>query len=120
MTEEHKILYGLGLAFFLIIYAPPTVIAYRNTKFWLPLRILFSLSAVPLFIALMAINYWIVAKYAPGLIDFWQSIPEKRQATKPASIIAVLITCPVSVAGCYVWHQFLRFINCLILKKEVS
>lgn len=118
MTEEQKILYGLGLAFFLIIYAPPSVIAYRNTKLGLPLRILFSISAVPLFIALMAVNYWMVAKYVPVLIDFWQSIPEKRQTTKPASIIAVLIICPVSVAGCYVWFQILKFIDGHLIKSK--
>ncbi len=111
MTQDQKILCVIGVGFLLIIYAPPTIIAYRNTKFRLPLRILFSFSVVPLFIALMAVNYWLVVRYAPALLDFWQSIPGSRLGTKPASIIAVLITCPVSVVGCYVWFQFLKFID---------
>lgn len=117
MTEDQKVLYGIGIGigFLLIIYAPPTVIAYRNTKFRLPVRVLFSFSVVPLFIALMAVNYWLVVKYAPALLDLWQSIPENKQTTKPASIFAILITCPVSVAGCYVWFQFLKFIDVHLL-----
>ena len=113
MTDDQhiKILLCFLIVFSLIIYAAPTVIAYRNTKFGLPLRFLFSFSVVPLFIALMAVNYWLVATYAPALLDIWQSIPENRQASKPALIIAVLITCPVSVAGCYVWFQLLKFID---------
>jgi hypothetical protein len=120
MTEDQKILYVIGIGFLLIIYTPPTVIAYRNTKFRLPVRVLFSFSVVPLFMALMAVNYWLVAKYAPALLDLWQSIPENRQARKPASIIAVLITCPVSVAGCYVWFQVLKFIDVRLLGNRMK
>jgi hypothetical protein len=94
-----------------IFYVPPTWIAYRNTQFCMSLRVIFSITIVPLFFILMIKNYWIVADHFPGLVDLFNSVPDSRKSGKPASILAFFITCPLAVLGCYCWFKLLKFID---------
>ncbi len=105
----------IGFAIFgillFIFYVPPTWIIFRNTKFIIPLRIIFSISIVPLFFVLMIKNYWFVADHFPGLVDQFNSVPEAKKSGRPASILAFLLTCPLPVLGCYCWFKLLSFLN---------
>ena len=94
-----------------VIFVPPTVIAFRNTRFSMPLRILFSFTVVPLFAALMAANYFFVADYFPGLVEHFQSIPERAEPTTSEVIFAFVLTCPLAVAGCALWYYVLKYID---------
>lgn len=107
----------IGLLLFLF-FVPTTWIAYRNAKFWMPLRILFSFTVVPLFMALMTINYFFVADHFPWLVNLFDSIPGK--SGKPASMLAFLITCPLAVLGCYVWYKSLEFVNSKISRNAAG
>ncbi len=122
MIDQDKIIISTIIGgLLLLFFVPPSWIAYRNTKFRLPLRILFSLTVVPLFFVLMAINYFFVADHFPALVDTWQSVTAGgNKSGKSASILAFFLTCPLSVAGCYCWYKFLNFINQKIYPEDTS
>lgn len=94
-----------------ILFVPPTVIAFRNTRFCMPLRILFAVTVVPIFAALMAANYFFIADYFPGLVEQFQSVPEEAETTTYEVILAFVLTCPLAVAGCALWYFVLKYID---------
>ena len=75
------------------------------------LRVLFSFTVAPLFMALMTMNYFYVADHFPSLVDFFNSIPEGKKSGKSAAMLAFLLTCPIAVLGCYLWYKLLESIN---------
>lgn len=94
-----------------VIFVPPTVIAFRNTRFCMPLRILFSVTVVPLFAMLMAANYLFIADYFPALIERFHSLPEGNEPTTYEMIFAFVLTCPLAVAGCVLWYYVLKYMD---------
>jgi hypothetical protein len=114
MTDQAKgeIVFAIIIgSLLLLFFLPPTWIAFRNTKFRMLLRILFSFTVVPLFMVLMTMNYFYVADHFPSLVDLFNSIPEGRKSDKSAAVLAFLLTCPIAVLGCYLWYKLLEFIN---------
>jgi len=114
MTEKSKFEIAIAILmgiFFLLFYVAPSWIAFRNTKFRMSLRVLFSFTAAPLFLVLMTINYFYIADHFPSLVDLFNSIHNGRKSGKPESVLAFFITCPLAVLGCYIWYKFLEFIN---------
>jgi hypothetical protein len=114
MTDQAKgeIIFAIIIgSLLLLFFVPPTWIAFRNTKFRMPIRVLFSFTVVPLFMVLMAINYFYVADHFPSLVDLFNSLPDGRKSGKSASMLAFLLTCPIAVLGCYLWYKLLEFIN---------
>lgn len=100
----------VGILLF-IFYVPPTWIIFRNTRFITPLRIIFSISIVPLFFVLMIKNYWVVSDHFPKLVDQFNSVPDAAKSGRPATILAFLLTCPLPVLGCYFWYKLISLIN---------
>ncbi len=94
-----------------VIFVPPAVIAFRNTRFCPVLRILFSVTVVPLFAALMAANYFFVADYLPALIDRFHSLTEGNESTTSEVIFAFALTCPLAVAGCFLWYYLFKYVD---------
>ena len=94
-----------------VIFVPPAVIAFRNTRFCPVLRILFSVTVAPLFAALMAANYFVFADHFPGLVEHFQSIPEGAEPTTSEVIFAFMLTCPLAVAGCVLWYYLLKYVD---------
>ena len=86
-----------------IFFVPTSWIAYRNLNFRIPLRLTFSLTVVPLFIFLMAKNYFWISDHFPKLVELYGSVAQK--SNKGGSIIAFILTCPLSLFGCYVWYK---------------
>lgn len=86
-----------------IFFVPTSWIVYRNLNFRIPLRLTYSLTVVPLFIFLMAKNYFWIADHFPKLVELYGSVAQ--QTKKGGSIMAFLLTCPLSFFGCYVWYK---------------
>lgn len=100
----------VGILLF-IFYVPPTWIIFRNTRFITPLRIIFSISIVPLFFILMVKNYWFVSDHIPDLVDQFNAVPDSMKSGRSATILAALLTCPLPVLGGYCWFKLLSFVN---------
>lgn len=114
MTDQAKgeIIFAIIIgSLLLLFFVPPTWIAFRNTKFRMPLRVLFSFTIVPLFMVLMTMNYFYVADHFSSLVDLFNSIPEGSKSGKSASMLAFLLTCPLAVLGCYLWYKLLELLN---------
>ncbi len=95
--------YFVGGTLLFIFFVPTTWIVYRNLNFRIPLRLTFSLTVVPLFIFLMAKNYFWISDHFPKLVELYGSVAQK--SNKEGSIIAFILTCPLSFFGCYVWYK---------------
>jgi len=114
MTDQAKgeIIFAIIIgSLLLLFFVPPTWIAFKNTKFRMSLRVLFSFTVVPLFMVLMTMNYFYVADHFSSLVDLFNAIPDGRKSGKSASMLAFLLTCPAAVLGCYLWYKLLEIIN---------
>ncbi len=110
---------GLILA---VIYGVPTWIIFRNVKLQGFLKVLFSFTITPLFIALMCLNIVWTYKFAPSLFNWFQTLDA---LSRPANVsfflsyiyfygfgalflvVIFLISCSISIPLCYGWYRLL-------------
>ena len=107
--EDSIVMGFVGCTLLFIFFIPTSWIVYRNLDFRIPLKFTYSLTVVPLFIFLMAKNYFWIADHFPKLVELYGSVAQK--SNKGGSIIAFLLTCPLSLFGCYVWYKIHDIIN---------
>ena len=106
---NNNILIMLG-ALFLPIYLTVAFIAWRNIKFSTPFKLLFSISAVPLFIVAMVLNIWLVSSYTPGLLRAleWSKNLDYRLFE---AFFTFLVAVPIPVVIIWCWYRLIQSLD---------
>ena len=95
----------MGVFFFAIVYTPVAFILFRNVALSGAKRMLFCLSAGPLFVVFMLVNLWLVSRLEPSLLEL----------ARASSLAAFVISVPLALLTTYLWYRALRAFDPLAL-----
>ena len=95
----------LGLFFGVIQKATPTSFVVLRAFF----KLIFALTVIPMFIALMVLNINMVHTVAPGLVD--AAVAGNRAGGRGGMGLGAVIALPLGSLICYLWYRFFVFLT---------